>query len=93
MPRRAQIGGAMKSILAKQAPHRRPWLPMRARHEMQTGGKSRSAMWPSSERIGFRQAVSASRDGSAAALSSTPVMGTMIEPEKAALEGRKRFIP
>jgi hypothetical protein len=83
----------MKSILAKQAPHRRPWLPMRARHEKQTGGKSRAAMWPSSERIGFRQAVSASRDGSAAALSSTPVMGTMIEPEKAALEGRKRFIP
>ena len=83
----------MKSILAKQAPHKRPWLPMRARHEMQTGGKSRAAMWPSSERIGFRQAVSASRDGSAAALSSTPVMGTMIEPEKAALEGRKPFIP
>jgi hypothetical protein len=82
----------MKSMLAKQAPHRRPWLPMR-RHEMPTGGKSRAAMWPSSERIGFRQAVSASRDGSAAALSSTPVMGTMIEPEKAALEGRKRFIP
>jgi hypothetical protein len=50
-------------------------------------------MWPSSERIGFRQAVSASRDGSAAALSSTPGMGTMIEPEKATLEGRKRFIP
>ena len=83
----------MKSILAKQAPHRRPWLPMRARHEMQTGGKSRSAMWPSSARIGFRQAVSASRDGSANALSSTPVMGTIIEPEKAALEGRKHFIP
>ena len=81
----------MKSILAKQAPHKRPWLPMRARHEMQTGGTSRAAMWPSSKLI--RQAVSASRDGSAAALSSTPVMGTMIEPEKAALEGRKPFIP
>lgn len=74
----------MKSILAKQAPHRRPWLPMRARH--------RSAMWPSSERIGFHRAVSASRDGSAAALSSAPVMGAMIEREKAALEGCKRFI-
>ena len=73
----------MKSILAKRAPHRRPWLPMRARREMQTGGKSRAV----------RQAVSASRDGSAAALSSTPVMGTMMEPEKAALEGRKPFIP
>lgn len=81
----------MKSILAKQAPHKRPWLPMRARHEMQTGGKSTAAMWPRSELI--RQAVSASRDGSAAALSSTPVMGTVIEPEKAASEGRKCFIP
>ena len=80
----------MKSILAKQAPHKRPWLPS-ARHEMQTGGKSAAAMWPRSELI--RQAVSASRDGSAAALSSTPVMGTMMEPEKAALEGRKPFIP
>ena len=37
----------MKSILAKQAPHNSPWLPMRARQAMQTGGKSRSASRPS----------------------------------------------
>lgn len=33
----------MKSILAKQVPHRSPWLPTRVRQEMQTGGKRKSA--------------------------------------------------
>ena len=37
----------MKSILAKQAPHSSPWLKMRRRQEMQTGGSTRSAMRPS----------------------------------------------
>ena len=37
----------MKSILAKQAPQRSPWLKTRARQEMQTGGKTRSAKRPS----------------------------------------------
>jgi len=41
----------MKSMLAKQAPHRSPWLPMRVRQEMQTGGRSRSASRPSIGRI------------------------------------------
>ncbi len=33
----------MKSILAKQAPQRSPWLSTRARAEMQTGGRRKSA--------------------------------------------------
>jgi hypothetical protein len=33
----------MKSILAKQAPHRRPWLRMRVRQTMHTGESSRLA--------------------------------------------------
>jgi hypothetical protein len=45
------MGGAMKSILAKQAPHRSPWLPMRVRQEMQTGGRRRSARRPSIGRM------------------------------------------
>jgi hypothetical protein len=32
------MGGAIKSMLAKQAPHNSPWLPMRARQAMQTSG-------------------------------------------------------
>ena len=40
----------MKSILAKQAPHSNPWLKMRARQAMQTGGSSRSAARPSADR-------------------------------------------
>jgi hypothetical protein len=42
-PSRAQIGGAMKSILAKHAPQSSPWAPTRALQEMQTGGRMRSA--------------------------------------------------
>lgn len=37
----------MKSMLAMQSPHNSPWLPMRRRQAMQTGGKSRSASRPS----------------------------------------------
>jgi|GEM_PF-818322 hypothetical protein len=92
-PSRAQIGGAMKSILAKHEPHRRPWLPMRARQEMQTGGKSRSATWPSSVRTGLRQVVAPEPEGRASALSSTPTMDPMIEPGAAMLEGRSSLTP
>lgn len=40
----------MNSMLAKQAPQSSPWLPMRVRQAMQTGGKSRSASRPSTGR-------------------------------------------
>ena len=40
------MGGAIKSMLAKQAPQRSPWLAMGARQAMQTGGNSRSARRP-----------------------------------------------
>jgi hypothetical protein len=85
----------MKSILAKQAPHKSPWLPMRVRQEMQTGGKSRSARWPSSERSGLRPAAPAAREAGLSELSSTPmtVMDTIIEPGEAALEVRSGFTP
>jgi hypothetical protein len=33
----------MKSMLAKHAPQSSPWAPTRARQDMQTGGKMRSA--------------------------------------------------
>jgi hypothetical protein len=92
-PSRAQIGGAMKSILAKQALHRRPWLPMRVRQEIQTGGKSRSARWPSSVRTSLRQAVPPEPEGCAPALSSTPTMDPMIEPGAAMLKGRSSLVP
>jgi hypothetical protein len=90
-PSRAQIGGAMKSILAKQAPHRRPWLPMRVRQEI--GGKSRSARWPSSVRTGLRQAVAPEPEGCAPALSSTPAMDPTTDPGAAMLKGRSNLIP
>lgn len=40
----------MKSSLAKQSPQISPWLKMRARQEMQTGGSRRLAMRPSTGR-------------------------------------------
>jgi hypothetical protein len=85
----------MKSILAKQAPHKSPWLPMRVRQEMQTGGKSRSARWPSSERSGISPAAPAAREAGVSELSFAPltVMNAIKEPEEAALEARGGFTP
>lgn len=40
----------MKSILAKQAPQRRPWLPIRVRQTMHTGGRKRLASVPATNR-------------------------------------------
>jgi len=92
IPSRAQMGGVMKSILAKHEPHWRPWLPMRARQEM-TGGNSRSATWPSSVRAGLRQDVAPEPEDCAPALSSTPTIDPMIEPAAAMLEGRSSLTP
>ena len=83
----------MKSILAKQGPQSSPWLPILVRREMQTGGRRRSATWPSRERTGLAQAECTARNGSASALSSTPLMSAMIEPGVPPLEERKRFTP
>lgn len=40
----------MKSILAKQSPHKSPWAWMRRLQEMQTGGSRRSATAPRAPR-------------------------------------------
>ena len=82
----------MKSILAKQAPQSSPWLPMRVRQEMQTGGRRRSATWPSSVRTGLRQAAVPEPEGGDAALSSSPVMRPMIEPGVAMLKGLRSLL-
>ena len=63
------------------------------RQEMQTGGKSRSATWPSSVRTGLRQVVAPEPEGRASALSSTPTMDPMTEPGAAMLEGRSSLTP
>lgn len=42
----------MKSILAKQAPQRSPWLPIRVWQTMQTGGSRRLASVPRTDRTG-----------------------------------------
>ena len=83
----------MKSILAKHEPHRRPWLPIRARQEMHTGGKSRSATWSISVRTGLRQDVAPEPEDCAPALSSTPAMDPMIKLGAAILEGRSSLTP
>ncbi len=86
----------MKSILAKQAPHRGPWLQMRVRQAMQTGGKSTSARRPSIDRKGLTLVASAARAASGASkLSSASLiaMGVMIKPGGPRLEERRPAIP
>jgi len=73
----------MKSMLAKQAPHNNPWLPIRRRQAMQTGGSSKSASRPNTERMNPAPARLIAGDaGGAARLSSpSPIgMAAMIEP-------------
>lgn len=72
----------MKSMLAKQSPHNSPWLPMRRRQAMQTGGKSRSASQPNAGRRKSALAgFIAGEAGGAARLSSPSPIGmtAMIE--------------
>jgi len=71
----------MKSILAKQAPHRSPWLPMRVRQEMQTGGRRRSARRPSIGRItpAAPRALAGEAGGASRLSSASPIgMDAMI---------------
>jgi hypothetical protein len=86
----------MKSILAKQAPHRGPWLQMRVRQAMQTGGKSTSARRPSIDRKGLTLVASAARAASGPSkLSSASLiaMGVMIKPRGPRLEEPRPAIP
>jgi hypothetical protein len=86
------MGGAMKSMLAKQTPQRSPWLPMRVRQEMQTGGRRRSARRPRMGRM--MPAAPRALAGGASRPSSVPqiAMSAMIEPEGLKLKARSRAI-
>jgi hypothetical protein len=76
----------MNSILAKQAPQMRPWLPMRVRQTAQTGSRSRSASGTRSE-LNESRRFPASAECSTPALSTSLIdMGAMIEPQQAKLE-------
>ena len=83
----------MKSIRAKQAPHRSPWLPMRVRQEMQTGGRRKSASRPSTDRTEpdaapvTRGCVAEAEDCGSRPSSASPIgMETMIGPERLKLK-------
>lgn len=86
----------MKSMLAKQAPHRSPWLPMRVRQLMQTGGRGRSARRPSIGRL--KPAAARARAGEAGGAfkpsSASPIgMDAMIEPGGLKLKERSAGRP
>jgi len=86
----------MKSMLAKQAPHRSPWLKMRVRQEMQTGGRRRSARRPSIGRTKPAALRSFTRvAGGASRLSSASPIGmeAMIRPEGPKLKARSGGLP
>ena len=86
----------MKSILAKQAPHRSPWLPMRVRQEMQTGGRRRSARRPSMGRItpAAPRALAGEAGGASRLSSASPIgMDAMIEPGGLKLKERNGSPP
>ncbi len=79
----------MKSIRAKQAPHKSPWLPMRVRQEMQTGGRRKSASRPSIDRTEpeaaplTRACVAEAADCGSRPSSASPIgMEIMIGPER-----------
>ena len=84
----------MKSILAKQAPHRSPWFKMRARQEMQTGGSNRLA---SGARMERKDAVPTPAEDigerSGASSASLMAMAPMIGRRPASLEARMRRCP
>lgn len=86
----------MKSILAKQAPHRRPWLRMRMRQEMQTGGRRRSARRPSIGRMNraAARALAGAAEGASRPSSASPIgMAAMIEPQGLKLKERSGSPP
>ena len=66
----------MKSMRPEHAPHRRPWLPIRVRQTMQTGGRKRSATGLSKDRN-----ARSGRAGSEAAL----IQGVLVPPSSPSL--------
>ena len=83
----------MKSIRAKQAPHKSPWLPIRVRQEMQTGGRRKSASRPSIDRTEpeaaplTRACVTEAEGCGSKSSSASPIgMETMIGPERLKLK-------
>ena len=83
----------MKSILAKQAPHRSPRLQMRVRQAMQTGGKSTSVRRPSMDRKGLTLMGRAASGVSKLSSASLIARDAMIKPRGPRLEERRRAIP
>lgn len=86
----------MKSILAKQAPHRSPWLPMRVRQEMQTGGRRRSARRPNIGRMkpAALGALAGEAGGASRLSSASPIgMDAMIRPGGVKLKERSAGRP
>ena len=86
----------MKSMVAKQAPQRSPWLKMRVRQEMQTGGTKRSARRlsigrsrPTALRFVTREAGGASRLSSASPID----MEAMLRPERPKLKAGSGGLP
>lgn len=74
----------MKSMRAKQSPQRSPWLEMRDRHAMQTGGSNRFAAAPSTD----RQAGAARSKPISVSLTG---MGHMIQQQWAVLEAKRPY--
>jgi hypothetical protein len=89
------MGGAMKSMLAKQGPQRSPWVPMRVRQAMQTGGKRRSARRVSTGRMTPALAGRVTGAGGASRLSSASPVGmeAMIELGRLKLKVRSARVP
>ena len=86
----------MKSILAKQPPHKSPWLPLRVRQLMQTGGRRRSARRASIGRMTRSSARSVVEEADGASkLSSAPPIGmeAMIRPRGPELKERSGSPP
>jgi hypothetical protein len=76
----------MKSISAKQAPHRSPWPPIRARQEMQTGGRNRLASADRMARAGTIVPALAARATPRESSASPIDMDPMIEGRRGAGE-------
>jgi len=63
----------MKSILAKHSPQSRPWLKMRLRQAIQTGGRRRSASRPSHGHTIAAKSAPGGTDGAFRPSSASPV--------------------
>ena len=85
----------MKSILFQQAPHRSPWLEMRVRQPMQTGGNRRLATELKMVRKGLAPAPTLARATAGASDTSSASlidMKTMIGLGGPELEERRHGV-